>query len=250
MKKALVLGGTNYFGPKLVNHLLDEGWSVTLATRGQKSDAFANRVARVKVERNSVESMGKELGHGEWDIVYDQLCMTEDAAKIATDLFRGRVGKYIMTSTTAVYLAHGRLPESSFDASAYVWDSSDSTGSPLTYSEGKRRAEAIFARWAEFPVALPRFPHVIGPDDPFFVLHKAMALTLARRPAQVWVGTGRFCLIQSAEAARFLFWLIDPSVVGPLNACSNGTIDVFALLNLIEKCTGLKTEIQLIESAT
>jgi len=40
MKKVLVMGGTRFFGKKLVQHLLDEGNEVTIATRGRTPDPY------------------------------------------------------------------------------------------------------------------------------------------------------------------------------------------------------------------
>ncbi|MGX9135065.1 hypothetical protein ACWV26_11955 [Rummeliibacillus sp. JY-2-4R] len=40
MKTALVLGGTRFFGVKLVQCLLDNGVSVTVATRGNRNSPF------------------------------------------------------------------------------------------------------------------------------------------------------------------------------------------------------------------
>jgi uncharacterized protein YbjT (DUF2867 family) len=40
MKSALILGGTQFVGKRLVQLLIDEGVEVTVATRGFASDAF------------------------------------------------------------------------------------------------------------------------------------------------------------------------------------------------------------------
>ncbi len=50
--KILALGGSRFFGKKLVSKLLDAGHSVTVANRGNLDDGFGNRVSRVRTERS------------------------------------------------------------------------------------------------------------------------------------------------------------------------------------------------------
>ncbi|CAN7742153.1 NAD-dependent epimerase/dehydratase family protein [Paenibacillus sp. LjRoot56] len=47
--KILVLGGTAFFGRRLVRLLLGDGHDVTIATRGQTPDDFGDAVTRIKV---------------------------------------------------------------------------------------------------------------------------------------------------------------------------------------------------------
>ena len=43
-KRILVIGGTRFFGLRLVEGLLEAGHAVTLATRGRAADPFGGRV--------------------------------------------------------------------------------------------------------------------------------------------------------------------------------------------------------------
>lgn len=49
MKNILILGGTRFFGKRLVRLLLDEGFKVTIATRGNTSDEFGDQVERIQL---------------------------------------------------------------------------------------------------------------------------------------------------------------------------------------------------------
>ncbi|WHY78443.1 NAD-dependent epimerase/dehydratase family protein [Neobacillus sp. WH10] len=56
MESALILGGTQFVGKRLVQLLLAEGVEVTIATRGKTSDSFGDQVSRVKISRENAES--------------------------------------------------------------------------------------------------------------------------------------------------------------------------------------------------
>ena len=51
MKSALILGGTQFVGKRLVQLLIDEGVDVTIATRGKTPDSFGDRVSRLIIDR-------------------------------------------------------------------------------------------------------------------------------------------------------------------------------------------------------
>ncbi|KZZ83647.1 NAD-dependent epimerase/dehydratase family protein [Bacillus sp. SJS] len=75
MRKILVLGGTNYFGKKLVQRLLKNDDRVTLATRESHDDGFGMQVDRLKIDREDKQSMMTAFEGKNWDLVYDQSCL-------------------------------------------------------------------------------------------------------------------------------------------------------------------------------
>lgn len=162
-KTALVLGGTRFFGKTLVQELLAKGVAVTVATRGLMADPFADRVRRIKVDREDPLSLKKALGGPGWDVVYDQICYSPNDAKNAFDLLRGRIGHYVFTSSQSAYATSGLQRESDFDPYAYPLKMGGR--GDFDYGEGKRQAEAAFFQLAGFPVTAVRYSFVLGPDD-------------------------------------------------------------------------------------
>ena len=59
--KILVIGGTRFFGIHMVNELLSKGHDVTIATRGNISDTYGNRVNRIIIERTNEQSIVSNL---------------------------------------------------------------------------------------------------------------------------------------------------------------------------------------------
>ncbi|WP_409295155.1 NAD-dependent epimerase/dehydratase family protein [Peribacillus sp. SCS-26] len=243
MTKVLVLGGTRFFGKKLVSLLLDEGSEVTIVTRGITEDSFGNRVKRIRADRTIPEELEKAAAGNVYDIIYDNICYTDKDALEASRIFEGRVKKYIFTSSLSVYeFGPDRKKEGDFDPYSYKLEPADEDG--ITYGEGKRRAEAVFYQQTRFPVNAVRFPIVLGLDDYTKRLHfhienmkKDMAVGVPNREALL-------SFIHSDEAARFLLWLGKSGLDGPVNACSDGETSLSSLFDLLEEATGKEALIQ------
>jgi len=103
MSKVLVLGGTRFFGKKLVNLLIQEGSDVTVATRGHTEDSFGDQVTRIHLDRTVPEQLRQAVGDTEWDVVYDNIGYHPQDAFHACEIFAGKVKRYIFTSTLSVY---------------------------------------------------------------------------------------------------------------------------------------------------
>jgi nucleoside-diphosphate-sugar epimerase len=234
--KILVLGGTKYFGKRLVHKLIEEGHDVTVATRGQASDPFGNSIRRIHFDREDVHSLAQISGLNDWDIVYDQICYSPNEALSACKAFEGRAGKYVHTSTGSVYSTEGLRTENDFDPFKYPIRMG--SRSDFDYSEGKRQAEAVFFQNATFPVVAMRIPIVLGPDDYTRRLEFHIDHIREGRPIVISNLDSETCFINSSETARFLYWLGTNEVFGPINGCSYGRIAIGKILELIERRLG------------
>ena len=164
MKKILVLGGTRFFGRKLVEILLEQKHEITIVTRGMSGNPFGDEVEHIKVDRKDSAAFKAALVNRKFDIVYDNICYSPNEAMQLCEIFNGKIGKLVFTSTLSTYEASGKPhAESDFDPTSYEIVMGDTH--EFTYGEGKRLAEAVFYRYAEFPVVAVRFPIVMGEDD-------------------------------------------------------------------------------------
>ncbi|WDH96459.1 NAD-dependent epimerase/dehydratase family protein [Paenibacillus urinalis] len=241
MKKVLILGGTRFFGKRLVQYLLQEGKSeITVATRGNTPLPFGEEVRHLIVDREVEEQLRAAAEKEEWDIVYDNICYSPDAAMDAVKLFDGRTKKYVFTSSLSVYDAGVKdaMEEEDFDPSTYGIQ--HGRHDRFTYQEGKRQAEAVFMQQASFPVVCVRFPIVLGTDDYTKRLHFHVDRIKEGRPIGLPNLNARMGFIHSEEAARFLAWAGASSITGPVNAASQNTISLGELMELIESKTGQK----------
>ena len=240
-KNILIIGGTRYFGKRLVRRLLDAGHRVTIATRGRAADDFGDRVRRLVVDRRDAEALRRAAARGDHDLVVDQMCYSPLDARRGVDAFAGRAGRYVMTSTIEVYrplvgvrpgpFAEHELPLDGADGLDVDprWD--DPAWAETRYGDGKRRAEAWLARDGRIPVVAVRLAHVLGgPDDFTGRLARHLRAARAGRPLALAGATaGASSFIDPEGAAAFLQWVGEQDLTGAINAASEGALDAAAL---------------------
>lgn len=169
-----------------------------------------------------------------FDVVYDQVCNTGEEASIAKEVFRGKIGKLIFTSTASVYATAPDRDESFFDP--VVFDSSQTSEGP--YQHGKRLAEKAYLD-ADFPVTAVRIPVVLGLDDYKMRLHWHIERVLKGEGIYFPCLTAAYSFIHAQDAAKFLYWIgIDKDCKGPINASSPDPVQLEDLMKWIESSTG------------
>ena len=243
MSRILVLGGTKYFGRHLVQQLLEAGEDVTIATRGQQADPFGDRVRRIKMDRESLESLQTAAAEADWDVVYDNICYSPNEAADACKAFAGRTKRYIFISTQAVYEQSEQThPESDFNPYDYPLQMGSRHDFP--YGELKRLAEAVYFQQASFPVVAVRFPIVMGTDD--YTQRLVFHIDRIREEQSIGLPNvnASMSAITSYEAGAFLFWLRNQALTGPINACSLGVISIADILAEIEQRLGKQAIIE------
>ncbi|AZN39364.1 NAD-dependent epimerase/dehydratase family protein [Paenibacillus albus] len=244
MRNVLVLGGTRFFGKKLVERLLQAGDQVTIVTRGGLSHPFGEQVKHLQLDRTNAKVLEEAIGDGSYDVVYDNICFMPKEAEEALRLFADKVGKYIVTSTLSVYpFGEPRKTEEYFNALDYTVP--NPYPQEINYGEGKRLVEAILLQQASFPVAAVRFPIVLGVDDYTRRLHFHVEHVQQELPIGMPNTDAHLSFIDSDEAAAFLDWLGRVDAVGSFNACSKGEISPGRIVALIEEATGKKAYIAL-----
>lgn len=236
MKKVLVLGGTRFFGKRLVHLLAASGADVTVATRGLSTVDLPPEVKRLTLDRDEREWLAA-AGEQDWDIVYDNICYSAQNALDACEVFRGRAGKYVLTSTLSVYdFSEEALKEEDFQPDSY--EIRVLPREKVTYQEGKRQAEAVFFQRGSFPVAAVRFPIVLAEDDYTKRLHFHVEHIQQGRPIGMERPESIMNFIHAQEAAEFLQWVGESSLTGPVNACSAGSISQQQLMDLVAGIVG------------
>ena len=235
--KILVIGGTRFFGIHMVNELLAKGHNVTIATRGNRSDVFGNRVNRIIIERTNEQSM-KTLSSSHYDVVIDKIAYCSNDIKYGMETVH--CDKYIHMSSTAVYEPkHMNTVESDFDgvSKELVWcDRTD-----FSYGEIKRQAEcALWQKYRDRNWIAVRYPFVVGKDDytkrlAFYVEH-----TMKSIPMDIDNLNSQMGFIRSDEAGKFMAFLVEQDIRGAINGSSEGTISVREIIEYVEKQTGTK----------
>lgn len=247
MKDILVLGGTRFFGRKLVELLIKDGHNVTIMTRGQSSNPFGDRVEHIIGDRLNQEELSKKVEGRVFDIVYDNICYSPNDAYSFCEVFNDKIGKLVFTSTLATYEADGK-EKSEDDFNPYNYEIQMGDREDFTYGEGKRQAEAVFYKYAKFPVVAVRFPIVMGEDDYTRRFQFHIERVANKMPIGFINMDAEMSFIQASEAALFLRWAGLEEVEGPYNATANGKISLSDLMKIVEEVTGQSAIISLVEN--
>lgn len=187
MSKVLIIGGTSYFGPHIVRRLLARGDQVTVYSRGNVRPDFWNDVAHIIGDRTDREDFESKLSGLSFDAVIDQVAFELEDVSSAVQALRGRIGKYVFTSTISTYggpghalayrkpqseggtewvdacidfTRHTPIREADLDCRRY-----DYAYDPAVhrYAAGKRHCERYLLETTDFNHVSIRVPPVIGP---------------------------------------------------------------------------------------
>ena len=236
--KILVLGGTRFFGKQLVKALIEKGYDITIGTRGQTLDDFGDKVKRLILDRTDRKSLELNLAGKSFDIIYDNICYAPNEAKILLEVMKGRVGKYIVTSSLAVYEQGSMLKEEAFNP--YDYPIQYGEREDFSYGEGKRLVETIIYQTFNIPTVAVRFPVVIGENDYTKRLTFYVEKVLQQTPFIAKDYEYPMSFITEQEAGNFLALLAEKNIVGPINAATNGIINVKGIIEMIEELVGKK----------
>jgi len=110
--KILILGGTGFLGPKIVQNAIDRGHEVTLFNRGMTNPHLFPDLEKLVGDRYGDMSA---LEGREWDAVIDPFTYVPRTVKASAELLAPNVGYYLVISSISVYAA---FPERGLDETA------------------------------------------------------------------------------------------------------------------------------------
>jgi len=253
MPKICVIGGSRYVGKLLVKRLQAADHQVTVINRGSTPPPAG--IEHLTVDRNDEDALSTALGSDTFDVVIDQICYTPVQAAIAARAFSCRTRRYVMTSTIEVYdpataalatVPHGTpVPEEIVDPATWLvatdlpWH--DTAYLHTHYAEGKRQAEAVLTHHQGFDFTAVRSAHVLGGGAAEFTGRLAHHVERITHGGEIAAHTEALptAFIHYEELAELLEWAATATnFTGPLNACSNGPLDVYELGAVIAARTG------------
>lgn len=171
-----------------------------------------------------------------WDVVYDQVCYDHKSATEACEVFAGKTDKYIFTSSQSVYEAGPNLVEEDFDPVTHIFG--EFRDVYTDYAEGKKQAEAGFAKNAKFSVTMVRFPIVIGEDDPTSRIGFHINRIKEGKPIYFPNINAKISFISPEFAAKALSELGKMDFSGPINVASPCPVKLSDFIMLLEKNIG------------
>lgn len=169
----LIIGGTRRCGPYLVEELLNRGHSVTCYHRGEHNVFFSDRAKEIHGDRRDYPKFASQMSAVGADVVIDMMARDNADVRSVTEVFRGRIDRYVCISSFEVYAA--------FEA---AWDHTPSFQPvPIPEDAPKRKEFRLYAddpqydkllveqeameahARGDFSVTVLRWPALYGPRD-------------------------------------------------------------------------------------
>ena len=215
-KRLLILGGTGYIGPAIVNAARARGHTLTLFNRGKTNPGLFPDVETILGDRRT--DLDRLRGR-EWDAVIDTWVMMPKSVRAAAELLRDHVGQYLFVSTISVY----KLGKEPIDESSPVLTPKTVNAEKLEgvedYGGNKYLAERAAEELMPGRATSLRAGVICGPGDPTdrFIY---WPLRMARGGEVLAPGTpdDRMQLIDVRDLGAFIVRCVDDRVVGTYNA--------------------------------
>ncbi|WP_164017893.1 SDR family oxidoreductase [Pyxidicoccus trucidator] len=165
-KSILILGGTKFLGPALVEFARSRGHTVTLFNRGKTNPGLFPDVEKLEGDRDPNKGEGlKALQGRKWDAVVDTSGYVPRIVKASAELLAPNVGHYVFVSSISVYKD---LSQYGIDESSPVATVEDETTEKVAENYGALKALCEKAAETAMPgrVLNVRPGLIVGPDDP------------------------------------------------------------------------------------
>jgi nucleoside-diphosphate-sugar epimerase len=176
--RALIIGGTGFIGPYVVQQLLALGHEVTVYHRGQHESAAIPQVRHFRSPDAGIPVLRfpPELVREEFEVVINMIAMGEADARAAVQTFADRTGRLVVLSSGDVYAAYGRFSglevgsveesllteDSPLRTVFYPYRSQAKSEEDLSYFYEKILVEREVFRDPRLPATVLRLPKVYG----------------------------------------------------------------------------------------
>ncbi|MBT4932958.1 MAG: NAD-dependent epimerase/dehydratase family protein [Rhodospirillaceae bacterium] len=154
--RILFIGGTRFFGKRILANLIAHGHDVTMLTRGEQPapDEFGH-LDHILCDRKDSSAFENALDGRDFDAVIDNVCYQPADAEQAVKVLSGRCQRYIFTSSVMCEL----------NIDGHDERLSQYQPGELDYARNKQACEEIFLNATGFKSIVFRLQNVVGEDD-------------------------------------------------------------------------------------
>jgi len=237
-KKILILGGTKFLGPALVEAARRRGHTLTLFNRGKTNPHLFPDLEKLHGDR---DGKLEALAGRTWDAVIDDSGYVPRIVKLSADLLAPNVGQYLFVSSISVY--RDDVPAGS-DETAPVQELADPKSEEVRKDYGALKAACERAAEASMPgrTTIVRPTLIVGPDDPTDRF-TYWPVRLDRGGEVLAPGDGEdpTQIVDVRDLAEFMIGLVEGNVTGVFNAAGpEKTMTMKAMLEGTAKGVGSK----------
>ncbi len=165
--KLLVLGGTGFIGPAIVNAALKRGHQMTLFNRGKTNPGMFPGVEKLQGDRDPDKAPGLAALQGRaWDAVIDTWTQTPKHVKASAEMLAASVAQYLFVSTISVYLDF-KTPGMTEDSPLHsLKDPADESRTTEGYGGRKALCEQLAEKAMPGRATVARPGLIVGHRDP------------------------------------------------------------------------------------
>lgn len=177
--KVLIIGGTGFIGCHVAAAFAAAGHEVAVFHRGQTEADSEHELTHIHGDRNELAQQRERVDAFSPRTVVDLAALTEEQARSAVEVFRGRVERIVCASSMDVYQAygffrrseHGAPASQPFEESAplrsvlYPYRKLATGPEDILYNYEKVLVEQVMSSAHDLPATVLRLPQVFGPHD-------------------------------------------------------------------------------------
>jgi 2'-hydroxyisoflavone reductase len=230
-KKILILGGTGFLGPALVELAQPRGHTLTLFNRGKTQPHLFPDVEKLQGDR---DGNLKALEGRKWDAVIDTSGYVPRVVRASAELLAPNVGQYLFVSSISVYKDMARPGT---DEDAPVATVEDEKTEDVSQHYGALKALSEKAAQTAMPgrATIVRPGLIVGPGDPTDRF-SYWPVRVARGGEVLAPGDGEdpVQFIDVKDLAAFMLGLVEGQVTGVFNA--TGPANTLTMRGLLEAC--------------
>ncbi len=232
--RILILGGTGFIGPHLVEACRKRGHTLTLFNRGKRNASLFPEIETRLGDRNGQLDSLKE---GEWDVAIDNSGYVPRHVRLSAELLEPRVRRYMFVSSISAYadLASPGIDEDY--PTAKLSDPSVEEINGETYGGLKALCEQAVENIYGKRATIIRPTYIVGPGDPTDRF-TYWPVRVARGGKMLAPGTPTdpVQFIDARDLADFMTRCAEEGIAGRFNACNRPReVSIGALLDTAKK---------------
>jgi 2'-hydroxyisoflavone reductase len=240
-KKILILGGTGFIGPAIVEVAREHGHTVTLFNRGKTNPGMFTDIEQLRGDRD-----GKldALKGRTWDAVIDDAGYVPRVVQQSVDLLKDAVGQYLFVSTISVYQDESPVLDESRPRQQLAPEDAKTEEVMKHYGALKAACEDTVTAAYGARALLVRPGLIVGPRDPTDRFsYWPVRLDQGGTVLAPGDGSDPVEMVDVRDLAAFIIELVEQGGGGTYHAAGPGNLTMFGMLQACQQATPAKSEL-------
>ncbi len=248
----LILGGTSFIGPHIVNAAIARGHSITLFNRGKTNTHLFPQLEKLHGNRDPKIGKGlTELENRSWDAVIDTSSYVPRLAHASATLLADATKQYIMISSVSAYRDFSKHNITESAPLATMKDEAFEKVNAMTYGPLKVLCEKTIQKILPDKTTIIRPGLIVGPrDQTDRFTYWPVRIDRGGEVLSPGAMSDPVQYIDARDLARWLIYLVEDKVTGVFNAVGpEGKTNIAELLYGCKAVTTSNTTFTWVDAA-